>query len=45
MTRWRENLDRIEWTFADPEWRPTREYVEKLIKAYRELVEELERKK
>ena len=29
-----ENIDRVEWTLQDPEWRPTRECLQKLLAAY-----------
>lgn len=29
------NIERVEWTLKDPEWRPSREYLEKLLAAYK----------
>jgi len=33
-----ENIERIEWTMRDPDWQPTRSYVEKMLASYKELV-------
>jgi hypothetical protein len=32
-----ENIERVEWTLQDPTWVPSREYLIKLLAAYKEL--------
>jgi hypothetical protein len=33
-----ENIERIEWTLSDTKWQPTRQYVEKMLNSYKELL-------
>lgn len=30
-----ENIERVEWTLKDPDWKPTRGYLQKLLSAYK----------
>jgi hypothetical protein len=43
MTREQDNIERMEWTLQDPAWTPSREYLEKVLAAYKELRAEVER--
>ena len=39
----RENIERVEWTLQDPEWQPSRAYLEKLLASYKEAAREIMR--
>lgn len=32
-----DNIERVEWTLRDPNWTPTRSYLEKMLASYKEL--------
>jgi hypothetical protein len=35
------NVKKVEWTLEDPTWRPTRDYLEKMLAAYKAHTAEL----
>lgn len=35
------NVKKVEWTLEDPTWRPTRDYLEKMLTAYKAHTAEL----
>jgi hypothetical protein len=41
--RMRENIERVKWTLRDEAWQPSRSYIEKLLAAYEEAADEIER--
>jgi hypothetical protein len=43
VERLRENIERVEWTLKDAEWKPSRAYLEKLLATYKEAADEIER--
>jgi hypothetical protein len=43
MTQEQDNIERVAWTLQDPDWKPTRAYVVKMLGAYKEAVAEVER--
>lgn len=38
-----ENIERIEWTLEDKDWQPSRQYLEKVLAAYKEAAAEIAR--
>jgi hypothetical protein len=41
--RMADNIERVEWTLQDPDWKPSRQYVEKMLAAYKTVMAEVER--